>query len=122
MTSRMFIIDTENLNKYDSIYNRGLTPVDCVVFAYTENSRGVHLKEIQPIIDSGCEIQFEKMEAGRPNALDFQIVTYLAMKVLEFKDYSDSVEFYIVSSDKGFESAINYLHRVHPTTKIERIN
>lgn len=62
------------------------------------------------------------MESGRPNALDFQIVTYLTMKVIEFKDYNDSVEFYIVSSDKGFESAINYLHRIYPTTKIERIN
>ena len=122
MTSRMFIIDTENLNKYDSIYNRGLTPIDCVVFTYTDNSRSIHLREIQPLIDSGCEIQFEKMESGRPNALDFQIVTYLTMKIIEFKDYSDSVEFYIVSSDKGFESAINYLHRVYPTTKIERIN
>lgn len=122
MSSRIFIIDTENLSKYGSIYNRGLTPADCVVFAYTENSRPVHLREMQPIINSGCELQFEEMETGTPNALDFQIVTYLSMKVNEFKDYSDNVEFYIVSLDKGFQAAINYLHKIFPDTKIKRIN
>ena len=65
MTSRIFIIDTENLSKYGSIYNRGLTPADCVVFAYTENSKSVHLREMQPIIDSGCEMQLEEMETGK---------------------------------------------------------
>lgn len=55
---------------------------------------------------NSCQAQFNLIEVktGKPNALDFQLVTYLGYLIA----MAPKNHYYIVSQDKGFKSAVGF--------------
>lgn len=78
---------------------------DTVTFFYTDKVKPVPMGVLGPACARGVNFSFAQCENGRPNALDFQLVTELGrLSVL-----SENAEFVIVSGDQGFQSVIKFM-------------
>lgn len=120
--SKLFLVDTENSVSMQEIFNLGIGPSDEIILVYTDKSKNIPISAIEWMISSGIAICTEHVRCGTPNALDFQLSCLLTMKVLEYEKYLDSVYFYIVSCDKGFDVVVSYLRRKFNTKNISRIS
>ncbi len=103
---RIYIIDTENVksDSYEGI--TALNHTDEVILFVTKNSNNITVETAIDINNSKAQIKKIIGSTGTPNALDFQITTYLGARGSRLKE-DDSI--YIVSGDKGFEVAIKFL-------------
>ena len=73
----------------------------------SSNSNYISIEDFKLFIDSKAKIEFEHIETGKKNALDFQLAMSLAIKMTENKD--NNYQYYIVSDDKDFEIVTEYL-------------
>lgn len=71
------------------------------------NSNYISIEDFKLFIDSKAKIEFEHIETGKKNALDFQLAMSLAITITENQD--KNYQYYIVSNDKDFEIVIKYL-------------
>lgn len=106
MMKRIYIIDTENVKSeaYDGI--TALSNKDEVVLFVTKNSNNISIETAININNSKCRIRKLIGSSGTPNALDFQIISYLGV-ITSKKNEKDKI--YIVSGDKDFDVAIRFL-------------
>lgn len=73
----------------------------------SSNSNYISIEDFKLFIDSKAKIEFEHIETGKKNALDFQLAMSLAITITENQD--KNYQYYIVSNDKDFEIVIKYL-------------
>lgn len=106
MVGKYFFVDTENISNYNLIINK-LTSNDIVVMMESSNSNYVSIEDFKGLIESKAKIEFEHVEIGRKNALDFQLAMNLAITISENKD--KNYQYYIFSADKAFEIVTKYL-------------
>lgn len=96
----VFYIDFENVS------NQGLNGIekllkdDTVKILYSDSSNCIHFDCVEKIINAEAKIEFIKADHGTPNALDFQMVALMFIKIKMDEDT------YIVSKDNGFDAAI----------------
>lgn len=95
---KIYLVDYENVNESGLNGISSLTADYRVVLFYTDNVNKISFGLHQRLNESAADIQFQKVEGGAKNALDFQLATYLGYLAAE-KKYE---EFFIVSKDKGF--------------------
>lgn len=98
-----FLVDTENINDYSFLNNYNLTKRDKLVLFVTNKSGKISFNDLELINKSKISMIFEYVGNGEKNALDFQLVTYLALYAKEKNEYI------IVSKDKGYNTSIKYL-------------
>lgn len=115
---RLFVVDTENCgnNQYEGLAK--LTKKDKVVFITSKNSQGLQSRIMNEIINCKAIKESIFIEVGGKNALDFQLVAYLSMQIQKNKKCK---EYYIISKDKGYDYAINFL-KSQSNSCISRIN
>lgn len=106
--NRLFVVDFENDSRLDFIKNYNLDYNDKVVIFYSRNKENIHIKYVEDLFYIGCDIEFIKAEVGYPNALDFQLITYVSY-IASTIDITTRLSIYIISKDKGFGLASNYL-------------
>lgn len=108
---RYFYIDTENrsLNTWVTTLKR-LKKTDTVYVVYTQNSAKLPVEASELFIGSEATFVYYEALAGHANALDFALVSILAERV----QTATRSEHYIISADKGYESAIDYLRHKCP--------
>lgn len=115
---KFFLVDYENVN------SSGLEGINCldeedrVVIFYGPNSNTVSFSIVEFIRESNINISLFELRHPAPNAVDFQLSTYLGYLIASEKN----AEFYIISKDKGYASSIDFCNDYlieHPQ-KIER--
>lgn len=107
----IYVVDTENNIDYGFVKN--LDPsVDEVVFFYSNKSGKISFELMHYLTNNEIMYNFEFCEVGYPNALDFHIVVFVTNLIS--KNKFNELTFVIVSNDKGFEVAFNYLKSLEP--------
>lgn len=99
-----YLVDYENVKK-DGLHGIDrLGKKDRVYIFYSENADTLTFELHKKINESDAGIDFQKVEVGTKNALDFQLSTLLGYLVARGKEE----EYFIVSNDNGFHSVCNY--------------
>ena len=100
----VYLVDYENV-KGDGLNGiNNLTDMDKVHIFYSENADRLTFGLHKRLNEANCKIYYQKVEVGRKNALDFQLVTYLGYLINENKND----EYVIVSRDNGFQPVIKW--------------
>lgn len=114
---RYFYIDTENRNLNTWVATlRRLKKTDTVFIIYTQNSPKLPIETSELFLESEATFKYHEALAGHSNALDFVLVSVLAEKV----QTAAKSEHYIISDDKGYISAVDYLRQKCPTIWISQ--
>ena len=104
MTKKVFLVDYENTSMYGLKGISELKRGSKVVIFHSSDSTLETLEDLLKIYETrGIEIKLHALKKKRRfNALDFMICTYLGYEVAE----KIEKEIYILSADRGYESAI----------------
>ncbi|MBE5961933.1 MAG: hypothetical protein E7256_11245 [Lachnospiraceae bacterium] len=104
MIKKVFLVDYENTSLYGLKGISELRRGSKVVIFHSSETTLETLKDILKVYETqGIEIRLHALKKkGRFNALDFMICTYLGYEVAEKAEK----EIYILSADRGYESAI----------------
>ena len=95
-----YYIDFENVRGAGLNGVENLRKGDKVVVLYGSKDSALKLEQVQHVLDSPATVEFIKVATGKHDALDFQLVALLFMKMKKKRDY------YIISKDTGFDFAI----------------
>lgn len=96
---------------FENVRGAGLTGVenlgkhDRVVVLYGSKDSALRISQVENVLASPAKVEFIKVSTGKSNALDFQLVAVLFMKMKKKRDYV------IVSKDTGFDFAIGIAKR-----------
>lgn len=105
---------------FENVKNTGLNGIDKVdeqsiiyVF-YTSNANNISIdlhNAINVATAKGIKIEFIEVKAGGKNALDFQLSSWLGYVIKENEINGEQYNYYIVSSDHGFDFVINFWNK-----------
>lgn len=101
---KIYLIDYENAKNLSGIKN--LSEEDLVVIFYSEKASSLPFEYHFEILASKAKIEYKCVNVGVPNALDFQLDSYLGylLKEYEEKDFEIS----IVAGDKGYDYVASF--------------
>ena len=109
---RYFYIDTENRNLSTWVNTlRRLKKTDTVYIIHTQNSAKLPVEASEMFISSPASFVYYEALSGHANSLDFALVAILSERI----QTASKSEHYIISADKGYESAVDYLRHKCPT-------
>ena len=111
-----YLIDYENVKTHGLDGISGLGREDSGCLFYSENADTLTFGRHRRLSEAKAEIQYQKVETGTKNALDFQLSSYLGYLISENRDRN--ARFYIVTKDKGFGALVSYWSRRDVPVKI----
>lgn len=101
---KLYCIDFENISDPGIIGISKLTDKDEVVIFYGSNNKSISFVSHEMIVLANCKVTIMKCEKSAKNYLDFQLVSYIGMR-LGKENFEQVV---IVSKDTGFDSVIDF--------------
>lgn len=101
---RHYFIDLENVRSAGLEGIVSLGESDYVHIFYSDNANSLTIPALESINSSKARVSFTKINATGSNAMDFQIVAMMGAMIEREK----TGEFYVISHDNGFRSAINF--------------
>lgn len=112
--TRVFLVDYENVKTQGLNGIVKLTENDTVCIFYSENADSMTFGLHRRLMETKANVQYQKVEVGYKNALDFQLSSYLGYVISQNKSngITDCL-YYIVTKDQGFLCLKNYWHRRH---------
>ena len=113
---RHYYVDYENVAHYGLEGLESLERGDKISIFFSENARMIDMTKISNMQTHGIEVDYQKITQTAHNALDFALVTELAMYS---KDHPEE-EYYIISQDKGFKMAARVLRQHHQESFVLR--
>ena len=116
---RIFFVD------YENVWERGLESIEniestdrIVMFHGHQRTRKITENVYQKLKQcAGC-VEYVDLEMRTKNSMDFEICTYIGYLVGK---YGTNTEYIIVSGDKGYDAAIEFIRKKEPDAKIKRI-
>ena len=106
---RLFLVDFENVKSAGLNGILGLTEEDTVCFFYSENAETMTFGLHRRLTETKATVQYQKVEVGVKNALDFQLSSYLGYAISQnLAAGLDQVQYYIVTNDQGFACLKTY--------------
>ena len=99
-----YFIDYENTHSLNGINE--LTKEDSVIIFYSDNANSLSFDIHQEILKCEAYIEYKLVKVGTPNALDFQLSTYLGYLIKEKEISSEPI--FIISKDKGFSAVSHF--------------
>lgn len=99
-----FLIDFENVRSSGLKGIEHLTNIDDVCIFYSDYANSITFDIHHSMNKSSANITFFKSTRTGKNALDFQLISYLGYLIAQ-KKYKN---YYIITGDRGFESAISF--------------
>ena len=99
--SASYFIDFENVRGagLDGVEN--LREGDRVTVLYGSRDSALKIDQVKHVMASPAKVEFIQVATGKHDALDFQLVALLFMKMKKSRDY------FIISKDTGFDFAIH---------------
>ena len=98
---KMIYIDYENVQSAGLNGIEMLTRSDKVFLFYSIHAETMKMYTVQNLISTPAVVQFIKAETGTANALDFQLVASIFLKIKK------GIEYVIVSKDTGFDPIVH---------------
>lgn len=106
---RVFLVDFENVKSAGLNGILGLTEDDTVCFFYSENAETMTFGLHRRLTETKANVQYQKVEVGVKNALDFQLSSYLGYVISQnLVAGLEHVSYYIVTNDRGFACLKTY--------------
>lgn len=106
---RVFLIDFENVKSAGLNGILGLTEDDTVCFFYSENAETMTFGLHRRLTETKAIVQYQKVEVGVKNALDFQLSSYLGYAISQnLAAGMENVTYYVVTNDRGFACLQTY--------------
>ena len=106
---RVFLIDFENVKSAGLNGILGLTEEDTVCFFYSENAETMTFGLHRRLTETKANVQYQKVEVGVKNALDFQLSSYLGYVISQnLVAGLENVTYYVVTNDRGFACLKTY--------------
>lgn len=101
-----FLIDYENENGrlLEGISLLKLTEKDEIIIFYSKNASRISMELHKELENIQSKKLYIKIQTGTPNALDFQLSSYLGACIQK----SPEKEYYIVSNDGGFDCVCHF--------------
>lgn len=103
---RYYLVDYENTSEHGLAGIEALHDTDIVCIFYSDHMDKLSFDAYHAILATKAAVFDQHVLAETPNALDFQLDTYLGAIIERYK--SLRVEYHIVSKDKGYENVIAY--------------
>ena len=101
---RLFLIDYENVNSAGLHGIEQASAEDRIILFYSHAANTLSFEIMDEMMDAEILPERVCLEKTGKNALDFQLVTFLGYLIAREK----ADEFYIISRDSGFQSAISF--------------
>ena len=99
-----YLVDYENV-KGDGLNGiNNLTEKDKVHIFYSENADRLTFGLHKRLNEASCKIYYQRVEVGRKNALDFQLVSYLGYLIAK----DEKEEYALVTTDNGYTSVVQF--------------
>lgn len=118
---RLFFVDLENVGRKFLLGAENLTVEDHICL-YTHNNKDGTPKmppaDIVNALKKRGQVEIIQMEQHTKNAMDFQLVCHMGYLVGVNGNYT---EYYVVSEDKGYTVAIEYLKHLEKNVRIKQI-
>lgn len=105
---RYFLIDSENVQQYKFIEELELNCDDKIIMLISERSKSIKAEDLKRFTSCPAEIEFEDVYTGYKNAMDFQLITNLALIISSDKNVEEN-SYFIVSNDNDFNMPVKYL-------------
>ncbi|MBO4337223.1 MAG: hypothetical protein J5842_04045 [Lachnospiraceae bacterium] len=112
----LYLVDYENTGVRGVSGIEGLKSYDRLIILYGPKTGSVPFEEMVKITSSPAALEFIRTTKTAKNYLDFQLVSYLGYLIAKKSDE----EYYIVSRDSGFDSAVDLW--TERGIKVTRIN
>lgn len=103
---RCFFVDTEEVNNYSFIEKMSISSDDTIILFFSEKSKRIKVEDLKKITESSMKVQYEQVCADTKNALSYQLLISLSLRIENA--YEDD-EYFIVSNNSDYNSAIEYL-------------
>ena len=108
-TKRIFFVDYENVNISGLDGLLTLNPTDEVFIFYSENADCITFDVHRNLNETKAKVNFQKVEVGSKNALDFQLSSYLGFVISEnLNKGNENVSYFLVTNDLGFSCLITF--------------
>lgn len=118
MKKNLYLIDYENTSIHALYGISKLEDTSTIAIFYSSESIIKTLKDIFTAYSKNITFEYYHLSNKEKNALDFMITTYLGTAITK-KDISD---IYILSKDKGYNSAITFATQINPNINISFSN
>jgi len=103
MMKRGFLIDLENVQSAGLDGVDQLTDEDTVIVFYSNKADNLKIDMVKTIQESSANVVYLKVFNGTPNALDFQLLTYL---YYYYNPEDEDAQYWIISRDTGYDASI----------------
>ncbi|MGN0363947.1 MAG: PIN domain-containing protein [Bilifractor sp.] len=100
---RGFLIDLENVQSAGLDGVDQLTDEDIVIVFYSNKADNLKIDMVKTIQESSAKVVYLKVFNGTPNALDFQLLTYL---YYYYNPDDEDAQYWIISRDTGYDASI----------------
>ena len=100
----VYLVDTENTAHWWGSCQKAMRRGDRIILFYTRNSRDLNFEQFNGVSDLDILVQFVKCGHGSPNALDFQLISYMGYLISEDPGGS----YYIIANDAGYDAAVAF--------------
>lgn len=108
-TKRIFFVDYENVKASGLDGLLELNSIDEVFIFYSDNASCITFDIHRNLNETEAKINFQKVEVGSKNALDFQLSSYLGFIINEnLNKGNENTSYFIVTKDSGFSCLITY--------------
>lgn len=104
---RYFFIDSENVQQYNFIEELELGANDKIIMLISDKSQKIRIKDLKRFTCCKSVIEYENVYTGCKNAMDFQLITNLALTIA--KNNEQDSTYFVVSNDNDFKLPIEYL-------------
>ncbi len=111
-----YLVDYENIRADGLKELVGVKEGDAVILFYSEQCKNISLDIVESMVKLNIQFSCFKVITGTKNALDFQLSSHLGYLIGKF---GESVRYYIVSNDKGFDCLCEYWGKLNKS--VERI-
>ena len=111
----VFYVDFENVSNQGLSGIEKLSEKDKVIILYSDSANCIHFDCVEKLLNCKTQLEIFKADHGTPNALDFQLVSLMFLRIRKDEDT------YIVSKDNGFDAAVK-LGRRQGIERIYRIS
>ena len=112
----LYLVDYENTGVRGINGIEGLRSFDRLIILYGPKTGSVPFEDMVKITSSPAALEFIKTTKTAKNYLDFQLVSYLGYLIAE----KAAEQYYIVSRDSGFDSAVDLW--TERSVSVKRIN
>lgn len=112
----IWLVDYENVRVQGLDGLSSLSEKDTVCIFYSENADNLTFGLHRRLEGAKAQLQYQKVEVGTKNALDFQLASYLGYVIKE--NEGTHLDYYIVTKDQGYGPLCKYWKRRNINVKI----